>query len=351
MNSTVLFDNQSGQALMVESGPQNLAFDYYEDAYNNAFDGYGKLGLIDSYAMFFPGGDISRKPVYYFRHYDVANNYYRFGNFMDLGDDVLAPQNGVLHEGEVAGPETPVVRYHRVAESPSVYEYSSTEREVEYRFYRDKITIREGGFLDVVATPFPVAMYDHQSVYQNTGTVFQPLMYMGVMDGEPVVGLGEIERMFFSQNIKSFDSVPMGYICMSGVGIRHDGRKECALVSASINPLGKTFAYYFIEGEQPIISDVVEMTAEWEHLPCVDDGTCVFRNATFRFGGKTINFKGRWGTKGFQPKPRVERHGQSQAIGSWYEGEKPYEHRLYVGFAESMEAYDHVLESLGFTIR
>lgn len=351
MANSITFSNKGNQALMAEAGPQNLAMDFREPAYDNAFDGHGTLGLIDSYAMFFPEANIDNKPIYYFRHYDVAKNYYRFGNFMDLGEDVLSPQKGVLHGDQVAGPETSVVRYHKISDDPLCFSYSSSDKLVDYKFYSDHIDIKEGNFLDVTATPLPIAIYDHNSVFQNTGVVFQPLLYKGTMDGKPTVGLGEVERMFFHEDITGFDNVPMGYVCVTGSGIRHDGRIEATLLSIAINPTGKNFAYYFLEGEEPVISDVITMTANWEHLPYVDDGTCVFKDAVFEFGGKKINFLGKWGTKGFQPEPRIERHGQSQAVGSWFEGDEPYEHRLYVGFAESMEAYDKVLTDLGFDVK
>ena len=87
------------------------------------------------------------------------------------------------------------------------------------------------------------------------------------------------------------------------------------------------------------------------HLPYVDDGTCVFKDAIFRFAGKEIHFEGKWGTKGVRPEPRIEKHGQSQILGTWYEGSTPYKHKLSMTFSENMEAYDYKLEKMGFDVK
>ena len=100
-----------------------------------------------------------------------------------------------------------------------------------------------------------------------------------------------------------------------------------------------------------MLTDKVSMETEWKRLPYVDDGTCVYKNAVFRFAGKEFHFEGKWGTKGFTEKPRVEKHGQSQIFGTWYEGDTPYDHELSFGFSENMEAYDYKLEKLGFEVK
>ena len=66
--------------------------------------------------------------------------------------------------------------------------------------------------------------------------------------------------------------------------------------------------------------------------------------------GKEIHFTGKWGTKGFLAKPRVEKHGQSQVAGTFYEGDTPYEHQLSNCWVECMEAYDYKLREWGFDV-
>ena len=121
-------------------------------------------------------------------------------------------------------------------------------------------------------------------------------------------------------------------------------------ISGSFNEDGKTVAIYYIDGETPIICDYFTLEADWVHLPYVDDGTCVFTDAVIRFSGKEFHFHGKWGNKGFTEKPRIEKHGQSQISGTWYEGKIPYRHRLYYSGFENMEAYDYKLKKMGFSI-
>ena len=175
---------------------------------------------------------------------------------------------------------------------------------------------------------------------------------MGLYENRPCLGLGEHDRLFIPSEVHGFDGITnaFGYFYMNMMGIREeDGRREQALIS--IDPYhGKNFCYYYIDGETPIFTDKAEMETEWTKLPYVDDGTCVYKDAIFRFGGKEFHFEGKWGSKGFTIKPRVEKHGQSQIFGTWYEGKTPYRHRLFMTFGENMEAYDYKLKELGFDV-
>ena len=349
MTKGVKFTNTSGQALFAEAGKVDNLLDKHAEVFENGFDGFPELGLLDTYGMVFPEGDVSKKPIIYFRHADAKKGQFRFANFVELGDNWLDVQKGVYHESEVAQKDTPFVNYHKISENPLVYGYGSEEKKVDIQYHKDYININEGDFFKVKAIPWPVAFYDHQSVYQNSSTVFQPVTFAGTYDGKPALGLGSCDRMFFKQNI-SFDKVPMAYIALSAMGIRDDGRKESAFISISLTEVGKTLAIYYLEGEQPVITDTVYMEADWVHLPYVDDGTCIFKNATFHICDKEIHFEGKWGTKGFTAQPNLDKHGQSQIFGTWYEGKKQYKHRLFHTFVENMEAYDTKLENLGFKV-
>lgn len=349
MANSVTFKNTSGQTMFVEAGIRNNLLDLHADAFENEFDGYPELGLLDFYGMIFPNGDATQKPILYFRHADAAKGKYRFANLMDLGDDYLEVQKGVYHESEVAQKDTPFINYHKISDNPLVFGYGSTEKKVDIQYHENHMSISEGDFLKLKAYPWPVTFYDHQSVYLNSSTVFQPVTFLGSFDGKPTIGLGSMDRMYFKHS-GGFDNVPLGYIALSAMGIRKDGRKESVFISISLNEVGKTIGIYYIDGEQPIITDTVTVEADWEHLPYVDDGTCVFKDANFYLGDKVIHFKGKWGTKGFTPKPKIEKHGQSQVFGTWYEGNTPYEHRLYYSFEENMDAYDSKLEKLGFKV-
>lgn len=83
----------------------------------------------------------------------------------------------------------------------------------------------------------------------------------------------------------------------------------------------------------------------------MDDETCIYKDAVFSFGGKDIHFNGKWGAKGLTPYPKTELHGQSQVLGTWYEGKDPYEHRLSMTFQENMGVYAEALHKAGFMVR
>ncbi|MDQ0363000.1 hypothetical protein [Breznakia pachnodae] len=350
MAKVVDFKNTSGQTLYVEVGKPNNLLERTPEIYDNDFDGHAKLALIDVYGMFFPDGDGTKKPFVYLRHTDVSKNEYRFANLVELGDDFLSPQKGAYHVDEIATPETPIIEYQKITENPLVYGFGSEEKLVECRFHKDYVTMKEGDFFNIKGEPWSHTIYDHQSVYNNASMIFQPTSWIGSFKGKPILGLGEFDRMFIKEAVEGFGDIPLGYIAFMGIGIREDGRKETTFISISINGVGKTLAYYILEGEQPIVTDQVSMEADWTRLPYVDDGTCVFKDAIFRFCDKEIHFEGKWGSKGFTAKPRVEKHGQSHVLGTWYEGNKPYKHRLYYTFVENMDAYDYNLEKLGFDI-
>ena len=348
MAERVKFYNTSGQTLYVELGKRNNFVEGTPECFDNDFDGHAKLTVIDVYGMFFPNGDTSGKPFMYFRHTDVEKNRYRFGNLVELGDDWLSPKKGVYHPAEVADTETPIHHYKKISDDPVIYGFSSDEKILEARFYEDYFTMKEGDFFNIKAEPWKYTIYDHQSFYNNSSMILQPSTFAGSFNGKPVLGLGSYDRFCVKRNVNGFENIKMEYISFTGMGVREDGRKELALVSAAFD--GKIVAYYMIDGETPIITDHVEIEAEWTHLPYVDDGTCVSKEVVFYFCGKEIHFEGKWGAKGFTKKPRIEKHGQSQVFGTWYEGAEPYKHRIYYTIAENMGAYDHKLRELGFRV-
>lgn len=350
MAKKIEFFNTSGQALYVELGEKCSFVTDTPACFDNAFDGHARLSLIDVYSMLFPNGDTTQKPFLYFRHTDIGKNKYRFGNLVELGDDWLSVQKGVYHADEIATPDTPVQPYGKVSNDPLMYGFGSREKLVEARFHDGFFTMKEGDFLDLKAEPWNVTLYDHQSIYQNSSIIFQPSTYIGTFDGKPVIGLGSYDRFCIRKDISGFDSIPFEYISLTASGIREDGRKEAMFVSVSLNDVGKTIAYYLLDGETPIITDHVQIEAQWKHLPYVDDGTCVFKDAVFYFCGKEIHFNGKWGSKGFLKEPRIEKHGQSHVFGTWYEGKTPYRHRVYCTIVENMGAFDYKLKELGFDV-
>lgn len=342
--SKVEFKNSPDQVSYVTLGPRTI-FESVDKAFDNEFDGHAKLALIDIFGEF----KVDGKNYPYFRHTDISTGMHRFGNIIDLGDNPFDPQKGVLHAGELATKETPLNNYRKISDNPLCYGFDSENPKVEFRVYEDYFTMKEGDFLDIKAELWPFTVYDHQTHHENASMVLQPCTWLGSLDGKPIVGVGSLDY-FCLRNGGKFGGVNLGYISVSCVGIRDDGRKECAFFNGSMKNRGQNIAGYLCEGEPPIFTDHFEMEADWYHLPYVDDGTCCFKEATFYFCGKELHFKGKWGTKGFTEKPRIERHGQSQIYGTWYVGDKEYSHTLDWSMSENMEVYDYVLKEMGFNV-
>lgn len=338
----VLFaHNEKMQSAFLEA-PTPTVFD-------TDYDGHAQLALTDVIAMVFPNGDVDNKPLLYIRHADMNKHAYRFGNLLELGDDWLSTQKA-LHTEKIGQAGTPITPYQKYEDGSFGFDAESPE--AHFRVNERGFSVKEGDVLSMNFENWPNAIIEHESLYNNVSSLIQAGSMMGVYEGKPVLGLGEHDRSLTSQNVRGFDGITndFGYFYMNMMGIREeDGRREQALIS--IDPFhGKNFCYYYIDGETPIFTDKVTMETEWKKLPYVNDGTCVYKDATFYFGGKEFHFEGKWGTKGFTIEPRVEKHGQSQIFGTWYEGKTPYKHRLYMTFGENMEAYDYKLKELGFDV-
>ncbi len=350
MAKKVRFTNEDNHVVYVEKGPQNNLIESVPPQFDNAYDDHAKVVLLDHYCMLFPEAKTEGKPVLYFRHTDVARNKYRFGNLVDLADTPFEVQKGVLHAEESAQADTPIDRpYGKIEEG--ILGFDSFGK-VEARYHKDMATIREGDYLDLTAYPWDgFTVYDHQTSYANCSAVFQPSAYMGTLDGKPVIGLGSFDRLCMKSHIEGgFGTVPLAYIAVSCMGIRPDGRREFCFANLGLSKDVISYALYKIDGEEMIVSDDVSMEADWYRLPYVDDRTCVFKDCVLYFAGKEIHFEGKWGTKGFLKKPRIEKHGQSQMFGTWYEGKEAYKHRVYYTFTESMEAYEDNIRSFGFDV-
>ncbi len=350
MANRIKFSNDGNYVTYEERGPVNNFIEDVPPEFNNPYDDYAKVVLLDSYCMLFREANTDNKPIMYFRHTDVAKNKYRFGNIVELGDGPLDVQKGVLHVDEVADSNTPIdVPYGKVEDDVLGFE---SKGKVVQRYYKDRVTIKEGDYLELTAYPWKgFTTYDHQSTYENCSCVFQPSTYMGILDGKPIMGLGSYDRLCMKNHTAGgFGTVPLSYIAFSAMGIKEDGRREFCFASIGLSKEARTIATYQIDGETPIVCDSVEVEADWVKLPYVDDGTCVFKKATIYFGGKEFHFIGKWGTKGFLKEPRIEKHGQSQIFGTWYEGNTEYKHRLYYTFVENMEAYEDNLKAIGFNV-
>ena len=310
--------------------------------FDNDRDGHGKLALVDMYGFLFPDG-LDEKPIWFIRHCNPDS--VRFGGFHRPGDGYLSVQTP-LHLNDIAQKDTPVTGYNRINEK--CYGISAKEPFFEYKFYEDHLTYKETDILDLKAKLFPYAIFKHADDTIITSQITQSCIYDGYYEGKKVKGIGNFELIYVPENENRKLNDFFSYIYAYDVGIREDGRKEISMIHLSLS--GKSCGFYWLEGEEPIISNDVEMEANWVRLPYVDDGTCIYKDATWRFGGKEIHFTGKWGAKGLTSYPRIELHGQSQVLGAWYEGSKPYKHKISMTFHENMDVYFDKLKDAGFTV-
>ena len=172
----------------------------------------------------------------------------------------------------------------------------------------------------------------------------------GTYEGKPIQALGCFDRLFAPNGDRgAIIGTATHYVWSYYAGIRQDGRKECAYLNIHSRN-GHGVAAYWLEGEEPVLTDEVTLECDWQRLPYAEPGddTLSYTNAVWRFAGKEIHFTGKWGSKGFTAQPRLSRVGQSQSFGSWYEGKTPYEHKLFHTINENMGANIESIRKMGF---
>jgi hypothetical protein len=349
MIKTVMFKNQTGEKPSVEFKEYSEDFlKAQPEIFNNTHDGHAQMRVLSLSSEFFRDGDASKKPDWYFRQSNVDST--RWIGFTKLSDDPLEPQLGGLDESDgLGGTNVPVVPFGKISDDPVCYGISAEDHSFEYRFYLDHATVKEGDVFEGYVDYFPFAVVDHNSIWNNALPIYMCGVLTGSYMGQPVKGIGRINISFMPKSHSKKKYELKGYFDNMFYGIREDGRKETAIVH--LDHSGKVFAYYWLEGEGFVTSDEVEMESEWYRLPYCNDGTCIYKRAVYKFAGKEIHFDGKWGTKGFTKRPRIEdKPGQSQVFGTWYEGDTPYEHTLFCTFNENQEAYDFNIEKLGFDV-
>lgn len=328
--------------------------------FQNEQDGNAVMGKAAQYAQFFAEG--IPNPVYYFRN--VNPDSQRWSGISEFGDGPLAPQRG-LHGDDIAQGEAPTVPYRKVCDNPVTYEIASDDPYSLLRFIDDgKGGIvaefkegKDGCILDLKVEPFPVAVVSHSNKNQPTPYFQVNTVVTGTYMGKPITGMGGFDRTYIVNRVKGDaekeeQDYAATYRCNCALysGIREDGRKECVYALITTEN-GKGIGMYYIDGEEPVVTDQVYLDAKFRRLPYVDDGTVVYTDAIWTIGPKKIHFEGKWGTKSFTAYPKVEKHGQSQCFGTWYEGDTPYRHVVSHAFNEnSGDAYAERMRQMGFEV-
>lgn len=330
--------------------------DYTEkpERFNNEKDGYAKVYCVESIATLYPNGT-EKPPVSFFRHMNVDKT--RFAGMVQTGNGPLEVQSEA-HISDLAGPTTPIQPYQKLSENPLLYGYSAEEPFCEYRYHEDgTITWKEGkdgSILDVTLEPFPYAFFLHRCEQFPVSTFYtHPHIIHGTYEGKEIIGIGNDDRQFIPDvkvdaktQEKNYQKTT-DYLTANCAGVREDGKKEIAFFNGNYGHLA---GGYWLEGEEPIVDDNVQIIGDWVHLPYCDDGTCVMTKFDFKIGPKTIHFEGKWGLKGWTSTPNLERHGQSQVLGTFYEGKIPYKHKVWQTFVENMSAYDEKLKEVGYHV-
>ena len=337
---------------------------YFPKRWDNDQDGHARLYCIDSIATFRMEGD--EKIFNMFRH--MNTDAVRFAGIINPGTGPLSFHTP-LHNDDLAQKTDHIISYRKLSEKPLCYGYSCEDPYLDYRFYEDHIEWKEGKngeILNVRLDPFPYAFFIHRCEQFPVSTFYShPHFLSGTYMGKKIIGIGDDDRQYIPNDHKGKDQQEQDYqktteyLTANCTGIREDGRREVAFFNGA---LGHMCGGYWLEGEDPIVSDNVRLIGEWQHLPYMNDGTCIMTDFDFIIKDKTIHFKGKWGLKGWGKETDTDRipkegpsfgnrHGESQVMGTFYEGDTEYSHTVWQTFVENMEAYDHKLKEAGYTIR
>ncbi len=334
-------------------------FDNTCAAFQNENDKYAEFAKSSNFASFF--AEWNKNPVFYFRM--VNPDSQRWCGIVEFGDEPLSIQKG-LHGSDLAQIDSKTTGFKKISKKPITYCMSTESPEMSIQYFDDgnggvigKIKEGNGGLvLDLNITPMPIAIFNHSSAFQPMPYFVVTTLVEGTYMGRPIRGTGLIDRYFMPKNSlddKAKEKMYSGaYDAIFGIysGVREDGRKEWVYATIT-NENGKGIGFYYIDGEEPILTNEVYLEADFKHLPYVYDDTVMYTDAIWTIGNKKIHFNGKWGTKGFTEYPKIEKHGQAQCFGTWYEGDKPYHHTVYNAFNEvTGNGYADLIMKKGFRI-
>ena len=292
--------------------------------------------------------NLGDRHLYYFHNLDKHQS--RWSGIIELSKQPLGLQNKIA--GVRIAYDDALTPYGEVTAGPLQYGVSTTSGiPMDFIFDEKGCSIKENDVLDVHGEWFPFGLVCHVGSEYDIPFMHLPVHLKGSFLGEDVEFLACIDRVFGPANREKEILVNMTrYISSYCSGIRKDGRREW-FIALQCHENGKGLGIYWLEGEEPIISDEVINEGIWQKVPYVDDDTAVCVDNIWRFAGKTFHVLGKWGAKGFTETPRFDRHGQSQMFGTWYEGDIPYEHRVWNTFSENMEAYCSDMKRRGYRVK
>lgn len=291
--------------------------------------------------------NINDDHLYYFHNLDPTSS--RWSGIIKLGNKPLELQSKI--DGIKIAYDEPTSLYGLVNNNPLTYGVRTTKvPDMEFTFNAKGCSIKENDVLDLRGEWFPYGLVCHIGSEYNIPFMHLPVVLKGTYKGQQIEMLACIDRIFAPIGKEKEILVnATSYISSYCSGIRNDGRKEW-FMALVCHDNGKGLGIYYLDGQEPIISDEVINEGIWQRLPYVDDGTVVCVDNVWKFGNKEFHVLGKWGAKGFTEEPRFDRHGQSQMFGTWYEGNAPYKHRIWNTFNENMEAYSKDMKKRGFKV-
>ncbi len=309
-------------------------------------DGFAKMTLAPFYCMFTLKGE--KKPRFYYRHSNPDSC--RFVGITVPGDTPFDHQTeGYTNELSCPKKGDGYLPYRKTSDEPVEYSLESADGDMKIDFGLDHARIHEGEILNGEIEYFDHVNVDHQNVWPGASTIYQAGIIRGTFMGEPFEGMARFGKTYnASNNMEKGFQFDFGNFNNEYAGVREDGRREEAVIDITFD--GGVWAYYWLEGEDPVSSDEVEVTTEFYRLPYLEDQTCMYKDIVFRFAGKEIHFEGQYGLKGYTAEPRFDKPGQAELLGRWYEGKHPYTHKLTMTFNEIQKSFPDEIEKLGFEV-
>lgn len=327
--------------------------------FDNDEDGHPERCIVTCLGTWFDNG-VDNPPISYFRLMNLDSP--RWAGMVRCGNNPLS-RHEPIHIDDIAQKGDTMIPYQKLQSNPDVWGWGVNKPFVEVRYYEDgTITWKEGkngDILNVKLESFPYTFFIHRCEQFPVSTFYTNGCYLkGTYEGKEIEGIGFHDGQFVPTDKTDKETAwqkTTDYLTANCVGIREDGRKEVCFFNGQADHL---VGGYWLEGEEPIVDGNIKIVGDWVHLPYTNDHTCLMTKFDIHIQNKVIHFEGKWGLKGWGKEDCSDnamnglpsfgdRHGESQCVGIFYEGEIPYKHRVWQTFIENMEAYDYKLKQKG----
>lgn len=302
------------------------------------------------WCIMFPENDTV--PHYYMRNMELDR--YRNCGIIRLGETPFSPQSEA-HVYDIAKLGDVTSRYQQISKDPVIFEQGTKDPFSQIRFMDGCARWKETDVLDLKVDYWPYATFIHHETGYGLEYIHQNVTVTGTYEGKKVESLGCFDRTFTPVDLDANSIINKAcdiYLISVCSGIREDGRKEYFYSILGGEKLKNRFGVYWLEGQEPIVSDNLRIETNWKHLSYLseEDPTCGYENCTWYLNDLEIHINGKWGTRGFAAEPRTDRVGCTQTFGPWYTGKTPYKHKLWHNYNENMGCTIENLDKYGFKV-